>query len=182
MLTGPKDYLKSGDHNAWCDRCGFKFKASELRKEWQGFMVCSGCWEPRHPQELIRSVPEKPAPPWSRPRNDGPSPLIPTYPAGTPDASIDNAGTPYFTPYAPADRSSLGERVYEFSETAPYYWWHIYYSLEWHLQVYWNGDLIVTLHPGTFDITFFDHDGYRYYRGGYKTVTYRYSIYREKYI
>ena len=74
MIRGPKDYLKLGDHNAWCDRCGMKYKASELRKEWQGFMVCSGCYEPRNPQDFIRAIPEN-APPWSRPRNDDVEPV-----------------------------------------------------------------------------------------------------------
>jgi NAD-dependent SIR2 family protein deacetylase len=54
--TFAKDYLKRGSWNATCDRCGFKFKGEDLRKEWQGFMVCETCYEPRHPQDLIRSV------------------------------------------------------------------------------------------------------------------------------
>jgi hypothetical protein len=182
MLKGPSNYFKLGDFAAFCDRCGFRFHASELRKEWQGFMVCAGCYEPRNQQDFIRSIPEKPAPPFSRPRNDGPSPLIPSYPVGTPASAVDNAGTTYFTPYAPADRSRLGERVYEFSEASPYYWWHIYFSTVWNLQVYWNGELILASNPGTMDITFFDHDGHRYYRGEYKTVAYRYSLYRERYL
>lgn len=96
---GPKDYLKVGDWNAHCDRCGFKVKASELRKEWQGFMVCSTCWEPRHPQDLIRSIKEKPAPPFSRPRNDEIE-----NPFSSPMA--DQTGTS-FTTFGPADRSKL---------------------------------------------------------------------------
>jgi hypothetical protein len=107
MLRGPKDYLKIGDHNAFCDVCGFKYKASELRKRWDGMMVCSSDFEMRHPQEFIRSIPEKPAPPWSRPRNDGPSPLIPTYPVGTPASTADNAGPTNFSTYGPVDGSKL---------------------------------------------------------------------------
>ena len=55
-LTFPKDYLKRGSHNVICDRCGIKYKADELKKEWQGLMVCATCWEPKHPQDLIKSV------------------------------------------------------------------------------------------------------------------------------
>lgn len=51
---GKADFHKPGDWNAICDVCGFKFKASELRKRWDGVMVCKKDWEPRHPQELIR--------------------------------------------------------------------------------------------------------------------------------
>ena len=57
----------SGDWNAICDRCGFKFKASELRKTWDGWMVCGKDWEARHPQDFIRSRPDKQSVPWSRP-------------------------------------------------------------------------------------------------------------------
>jgi hypothetical protein len=107
MLRGPKDYLKVGDWNAFCDVCGFKYKASELRKRWDGMMVCADDLEPRHPQDYLKAVQEKPAPPFSRPRNDGPSPLIPTYPVGTPASTSDNAGSTYFVPFGPADPSSL---------------------------------------------------------------------------
>lgn len=101
MLTlGPKDYLKVGDHNAFCDSCGFKMKASELRKRWDTFMVCGDCWEERHPQDFIRSVKEKPAPPFSRPRNDNIE-----NPFSSPMA--DQAGSSYFVPFAKADPSSL---------------------------------------------------------------------------
>jgi hypothetical protein len=53
-----------------CDRCGFRFHADELKKEWQGFMVCETCFEPRHPQDLIRSVPDQQLKPYYRPEPD----------------------------------------------------------------------------------------------------------------
>jgi hypothetical protein len=62
-----RNYLVLGDWNAICDRCGLKFKASMLKKEWTGLMVCSHCWEPRHPQTLIRVPEEQIATPWARP-------------------------------------------------------------------------------------------------------------------
>lgn len=64
------DYYKKGDWNAICDTCGFKFKASQLRKTWDGFYVCKNDWEPRHPQERLRSKPDNRPLPWTRP--DGP--------------------------------------------------------------------------------------------------------------
>jgi hypothetical protein len=99
MLRGEKDYLKIGDWNCFCDVCGFKFKASELRKRWDGMMVCAEDNEIRHPQDLIRSIKEKPAPPFSRPRNDEID-----NPFSSPMA--DQAGTT-FTTFGPADRSKL---------------------------------------------------------------------------
>jgi hypothetical protein len=60
----------SGQWNAICDRCGFKFKSSELKKDWQGLMVCSKDFETRHPQSLIRLKAEEAIPEWSRPEAD----------------------------------------------------------------------------------------------------------------
>jgi hypothetical protein len=87
---GPKDYLKHGDWNAFCDECGFKFKASELRLRWDACMCCDNCWETRNEQDFLRSVPEKPNPPFSRPRND-----------------TEPAGPTYYSQYGPADWSKL---------------------------------------------------------------------------
>ena len=35
---------------AVCDRCGFKYKYTQLRKEWQGLRTCNDCWSMKHPQ------------------------------------------------------------------------------------------------------------------------------------
>lgn len=53
------DRFRLGDSKAVCDRCGFDKYQSELRKEWAGAMVCSPCWEPRHPQDMIKAVTER---------------------------------------------------------------------------------------------------------------------------
>ena len=66
-VKGPKDYLELGTWNTLCDICGFKFKAFELRKRWDGYMVCSKDFEERQPQDLIRLPRERQAPPWVRP-------------------------------------------------------------------------------------------------------------------
>lgn len=73
-MPNPNDY-RHGDWNAICDRCGHKFKASQLRPEWTGLRVCSGsgtndCWEARHPQLSVKAVPDKQSVPWSRPEAD----------------------------------------------------------------------------------------------------------------
>lgn len=60
-------WWESGDWNAICDVCGFKFKASQLRLRWDGLRVCDTDWESRHPQDLIRPIPDSPALPWTRP-------------------------------------------------------------------------------------------------------------------
>ena len=70
MPQGPKDYLALGDWNAFCDGCHFKFKASELRKDWQGYMKCGPCFETRHPMDFQKPPrPSQPVP-WTRSNDD----------------------------------------------------------------------------------------------------------------
>ncbi len=64
-------YVK-GQWNVICDRCGYKFKSGQIRKEWNGLRVCKGpstnnCWEPRHPQDFVKGKADRQAPPWARP-------------------------------------------------------------------------------------------------------------------
>lgn len=65
-------WWKSGEWNALCDVCGLKRKSSQLTERWDHLMVCAptvkpGCWELRHPQELIRPIPDMAPLPWTRP-------------------------------------------------------------------------------------------------------------------
>jgi hypothetical protein len=62
-----KTYFKSGCWNAICDRCGFQHKSDELKKEWNGLMVCNACWDPRHPMDFIKVPTDDPSTPWARP-------------------------------------------------------------------------------------------------------------------
>ena len=49
-----------GDHYVICDRCGFKYRRSQCTLDHEGLMVCiSKCFEPQHPQEYIKIVPER---------------------------------------------------------------------------------------------------------------------------
>jgi len=48
-----------GDHNVICDRTGMKVKASQTKKQWNNLIVRKESWEPRHPQDLIRSKPDR---------------------------------------------------------------------------------------------------------------------------
>lgn len=57
---GKADYFKQGDWNCICDECGWKRKASECRKRWDGAFVCADtCWEPVHPQEYVKARHDK---------------------------------------------------------------------------------------------------------------------------
>jgi len=73
-----KPRYEKGDWIAVCDSCGRYFKASTLRKRWDGFMVCTADWEPRHPQDFARGKAEKQIPPWTRPKASDTFVLIPT--------------------------------------------------------------------------------------------------------
>jgi len=58
---------KIGDYRALCQRCGFKYWASEMSQEWNGLYVCKKCWEPRHPMDFQRAKKEDTGLPWSSP-------------------------------------------------------------------------------------------------------------------
>ena len=68
MRRGPKDYHQAGGYKAICDVCGFVFRNHELRLRWDNLRVCSQDMEVRHPQDLIRAVPDRQSTPWSRPQ------------------------------------------------------------------------------------------------------------------
>lgn len=67
LAKGPKDFFRLGDWNARCDQCYQKIKASEARLRWDNMWVCWRCWEIRNPQDFVKGVPDKTAPPWTRP-------------------------------------------------------------------------------------------------------------------
>jgi hypothetical protein len=60
-------YYKPGCYNAICDQCGKEFKSDQLRKRWDGYMVCKSDWEARHPLDFQRGRIEHVGVPWSRP-------------------------------------------------------------------------------------------------------------------
>jgi hypothetical protein len=57
----------AGTWKACCDRCGFNFRNTELRLEWTGLRVCRDCFEQRNSQDFVQGVPDRQAPPWTRP-------------------------------------------------------------------------------------------------------------------
>jgi hypothetical protein len=62
-----KNRYDKGDWKAICDACGREFKASRLRKRWDGYMVCSEDWEPRQPQDFVKAKADIQTPSWTRP-------------------------------------------------------------------------------------------------------------------
>jgi hypothetical protein len=64
---GRSDFWKPGQYNTICDICGFKYKNGDLRKRWDGLMVCPNDWNPRQPQDFVRGIADPQPPPWTRP-------------------------------------------------------------------------------------------------------------------
>lgn len=73
MATRTKDQntLSLGDWNALCDVCGFKFKSCDLKKRWDGYMVCKEDWEPKHPSLMYKAPKSEAGIPWSRSDDSG---------------------------------------------------------------------------------------------------------------
>jgi len=70
MRERPHKYIP-GDHWAICDECGLKYRRSEIRKRWDGAMVCKKDWEPKHPQENVRVRVDRIKVDHARPEGDG---------------------------------------------------------------------------------------------------------------
>lgn len=48
-----KNRYREGDYNVISDRSGQKYKRSQCRFTWDGFLVANHEWEPRQPQDFI---------------------------------------------------------------------------------------------------------------------------------
>ena len=58
---------KPGEWWITCDTCSMLVLAGESKKQhWNGLIVCSNCYEDRHPQEFVRARPDKITAPFTR--------------------------------------------------------------------------------------------------------------------
>ena len=64
---GNQNSYKHGSWNVICDYCGFKFKAEDLKKTWDGLYACKKDWSPRHPQDFLRAKGDDQSTAYSRP-------------------------------------------------------------------------------------------------------------------
>ncbi len=62
MGSYPTNRFVPNTYKRECDRCGFDFLRTELRKEERsGFVVCNECYDPQHPQDTaVRNIHELP--------------------------------------------------------------------------------------------------------------------------
>jgi len=91
---GKADFLKRHDWNGFCDRCGEKRKASDLKKTWDGYYVCpESCWEIRHPQDFLRGEKDDQSVAWTRPEQPDQETDNSTWatPTSVPDGTFDNS-------------------------------------------------------------------------------------------
>jgi len=91
-VTYNPSYSK-GDHKSICDRCGFLFKASELKKEWNGLMVCRDDFETRHPQDFLRGIKDDQSVAWTRSEAEDVETDTSGWetPTSVPDGTFDNS-------------------------------------------------------------------------------------------
>jgi len=52
-----------------CDVCGFEFPSDQVKKRWDGLIVCDKDYEQKHPQLSIRTRPEKMGVAFARPES-----------------------------------------------------------------------------------------------------------------
>lgn len=62
-----KNYYAKGQWNIICDVCGRKVKSGDVRKRWDGAIVCQTDFESRHPLDFIRGRKESLTVPWTSP-------------------------------------------------------------------------------------------------------------------
>ena len=65
-----KPNLSKGVWSAACAVCGFVFNSNELKKRWDGVMVCDKDWEPRNVLDFFRVREEKLSVPWTQHEGD----------------------------------------------------------------------------------------------------------------
>lgn len=53
-MPSNKGYIP-GDHWVICDICGNEYRQSQMKKQWNGLVVCPQDYSPRHPQDFIRA-------------------------------------------------------------------------------------------------------------------------------
>jgi hypothetical protein len=59
-----------GTWSVICDVCGFRFQNTEVKKRWDGLIVCNKDFETKHPQLTIRVPKEDTSVPFVREPND----------------------------------------------------------------------------------------------------------------
>jgi len=60
-----------GDYFLICDICGFRFRRSQCRMQWNNLLACNECFDEKHPQhEPPKPLGEKQSVPIHRPEQE----------------------------------------------------------------------------------------------------------------
>lgn len=62
-------YYKAGTWNVICQVCGRKYKSDQIRKRWDGLLVCDEDYENRHILDFLRAHPEMGSVPYASQEN-----------------------------------------------------------------------------------------------------------------
>lgn len=60
-------YYKPGTWNVICQLCGVQFKSDQIRKRWDGLMVCESDYETRHILDFIKPTTDQVSVPFTSP-------------------------------------------------------------------------------------------------------------------
>src|SRR5260370_7835555 len=55
----PRNYFKNGEWNVFCMVCNRKIKSGQMKRRWDGLLVCPEDYEIRHPMDFLRSRQER---------------------------------------------------------------------------------------------------------------------------
>lgn len=62
------NFFRAGSYYQICDVCGHKYHMEEMRKRWDGMIVCKDDFESRHPMDFLRVREDKQSVSNARPR------------------------------------------------------------------------------------------------------------------
>ena len=86
---GRADFWKRGDWKVVCEVCGFFYHSSQIKLRWDGLRCCPKDWNPRQPQDFVRSRQDPQAVPWTNP-DVNPTFVVPQ------SALLDTSGNPIY--------------------------------------------------------------------------------------
>jgi len=56
-----KNSYTPGTYKRECDKCGWDYLRVQMKREWNGLIVCADCFDPRHPSTYPRpQITERP--------------------------------------------------------------------------------------------------------------------------
>ena len=92
MERNKKGWSWPGTWKVVCDVCGIQHPSDQVKKRWDGLMVCEKDWEMRHPQTLYNYKNHTAVPTFVRPEPEDTFTFICTVDGGSAYAHLAQAG------------------------------------------------------------------------------------------